>query len=61
MTNQAPTTDIGRLSDVFGLGGGIDASFVDVVETSQTSSGPCRSPPTPGCDATRSSPPSSRR
>lgn len=32
--NEAPTKDIGRLSDVFGIGGGIDASFVDVVETS---------------------------
>lgn len=32
--NQAPTRDIGRLSDHFGVGGGIDASYVDVVETS---------------------------
>lgn len=32
--SEAPTRDIGRLSDVFGIGGGIDASFVDVVETS---------------------------
>lgn len=31
---EAPTRDIGRLSDAFGIGGGIDASFVDVAETS---------------------------
>lgn len=32
MAQQAPTRDIGQLADIYGLGGGIDASFVDVAE-----------------------------
>lgn len=31
--NEAPTRDIGKLADSWSLGGGMDASFVDVAET----------------------------
>jgi len=31
--NDAPTRDIGKLADQFGVGGGIDASYVDVTES----------------------------